>query len=137
MAHRRKLNRVVIDTMVVIRAARAFRQQTPEPKTAELQLVLTWRDDPEVFTWLFNQTIIDEYREVLRRLKVPRHAAGRFINLLAQGGDEITGHVAGCFRQTRRMIRFITAHWLVTPTTSSLTTCETFRRSLTENARVS
>ena len=97
MAHRRTLNRVVIDTMVVIRAARAFRQQPPEPKTAELQLMLAWRDDPEVFTWLFSQTILDEYREVLRRLKVPRHAAGRFINLLDQGGEEVTGHIAGVF----------------------------------------
>ena len=97
MARRRTLGRVVIDTMVVIRAARAFRQQPPEPKTLELQLVLAWRDDPEVFTWLFSQEILDEYRELLRRLKVPRHAAGRFINLLSQGGEEVTEHVAGEF----------------------------------------
>ena len=53
MVRRRQPGRVVIDTMVVIRAARAFRQQPPEPRTAELQLVLAWRDNPEVFTWLF------------------------------------------------------------------------------------
>jgi hypothetical protein len=87
MARRRQLGHVVIDTMVVIRAARAFRQQPPEPKTPELQLVLAWRDDPAVFTWLFNQEILAEYRALLRRLKVPRQAAGRFINLLGQGGE--------------------------------------------------
>jgi len=97
MARRRQLGRVVIDTMVVIRAARAFRQQPPEPRTSELQLVLAWRDDPEAFTWLFSQEILDEYRELLRRLKVPRHAVGRFINLLAQGGEEVAGHLAGEF----------------------------------------
>lgn len=59
--------------------------------------MLAWRDDLEVFTWLFSQEILDEYREVLRRLKVPRHAAGRFINLLSQGGEEITGQMAGEF----------------------------------------
>jgi predicted nucleic acid-binding protein len=86
MARRRRLGRVVVDTSVVIRAARAFRQQPPEPGTPELRLVLAWRDDPEVFTWLYSQEILTEYREILRRLKVPRNAAGRFINLLGQGG---------------------------------------------------
>jgi hypothetical protein len=52
--------------------------------------VLTWRDDPEVFTWLYPQEILTEYREILRRLKVPRNAAGRFINLLGQVGEEVT-----------------------------------------------
>jgi hypothetical protein len=50
MARHRRLGRVVVDTSVVIRAARAFRQQPPEPNTPELLLVLAWRDDPEVFT---------------------------------------------------------------------------------------
>jgi predicted nucleic acid-binding protein len=87
MARRRRLGRVVVDTSVVIRAARAFRQQPPERNTPELRLVLAWRDNPEVFTWLYTQEILTEYREILRRLKVPRNAAGRFINLLAQGGE--------------------------------------------------
>ena len=97
MARHRRLGRVVVDTSVVIRAARAFRQQPPEPNTPELRLVLAWRDDPEVFTWLYTQEILTEYREILRRLKVPRNAAGRFINLLGQGGEEITEHATGEF----------------------------------------
>jgi predicted nucleic acid-binding protein len=97
MARRRRLGRVVVDTSVVIRAARAFRQQPPKPNTPELKLVLAWRDDPEVFTWLYTQEILTEYREILRCLKVPRDAAGRFINLLGQGGEEIIEPVAGEF----------------------------------------
>ena len=42
MARHRRLGRVVVDTSVVIRAARAFRQQPPEPNTPELLLVLAW-----------------------------------------------------------------------------------------------
>jgi hypothetical protein len=95
MARRRRLGRVVVDTSVVIRAARAFRQQPPKPKTPELRLVLTWRDDPEVFTWLYSQEILTEYREILSRLKVPRNAAGRFINLLGQCGEEVTEPATG------------------------------------------
>jgi predicted nucleic acid-binding protein len=59
--------------------------------------VLAWRDDPGVFTWLYNQEILAEYCEVLRPLKVPGHAAGRFINLLGQGGEEVTARVVGEF----------------------------------------
>jgi len=97
MARRRRLGRLVVDTSVVIRAARAFRQQPPEPNTPELRLILTWRDDPEVFTWLYTQEILTEYREILRRLKVPRNAAGRFINLLGQAGEEVTEPETGEF----------------------------------------
>ena len=97
MARRRRLGRVVVDTSVVIRAARAFRQQPPEPNTPELRLVLAWRDNPEVFTWLYSQEILTEYREILRRLKVPRNAAGRFINLLGQSGEEVIEPATGEF----------------------------------------
>jgi predicted nucleic acid-binding protein len=97
MARRRRLGRVVVDTSVVIRAARAFRQQPLDPSTPELRLILVWRDDPEIFTWLYSQEILREYREILRRLKVPGYAAGRFINLLGQGGEEITEPVTGEF----------------------------------------
>jgi predicted nucleic acid-binding protein len=97
MARRRRLGRVVIDTTVVIRAARAFRQQPPEPDTPELRLVLAWRDDPKIFTWLYNQEILAEYREILRRLKVPRYAAGKLLNSLAQGGEKVSETVAGEF----------------------------------------
>ena len=95
MARRQRLGRVVVDTSVVIRAARAFRQQPPEPDTPELKLILAWRDDADVFTWLYSQVILGEYREILRRLKVPTNAAGRFVNLLGQGGEEVSEPATG------------------------------------------
>jgi predicted nucleic acid-binding protein len=88
MAHRRHL-RLVIDTMVVIRGACAFRQQPPAPTTAELRLMRGWIDNEAWFDWLYSQPILDEYRTILRRLNVPAHAAGRFVNLLRQGGIEV------------------------------------------------
>jgi hypothetical protein len=33
----------------------------------------------------------------LRRLKVPKNAAGRFVNLLSQGGEEVTQPAVGEF----------------------------------------
>jgi hypothetical protein len=48
MARRRRL-RLVIDTMVVIRGARAFRQPPPAPNTTELQLMRGWINDEALF----------------------------------------------------------------------------------------
>ncbi len=93
---RRKL-RLVIDTNVVVRGVRAFRQQPPEPLTPELRLILGWVEDEELFEWLLSDTILDEYREVLRRLRVPPAVVGRVVNLLRQGGTLIEIHEQGSF----------------------------------------
>lgn len=95
MARRRRRPRLVIDTMAVIRGARALRQKPPVPTTPELVLILSWVEDEHVFDWLFNEPILEEYREVLRRLKVPRNAVGRFINLLREAGVLIEGEEQG------------------------------------------
>ena len=95
MARRRRRPRLVIDTMAVIRGARALRQKPPVPTTPELILILSWVEDEHVFDWLFNEPILEEYREVLRRLKVPRNAVGRFINLLSEAGLLIEGEERG------------------------------------------
>jgi predicted nucleic acid-binding protein len=86
MARRRKRLRLVIDTMAVIRGARAFRQKPPAPDTPELILILSWIEDEHAFEWLFSEAILEEHREVLRHLRVPRNAVGRFINRLHEAG---------------------------------------------------
>src|SRR2546430_17238281 len=88
MARQRRL-RWVIDTMVVIRGARAFRQQPPVPTTPELRLLLGWIDDATLFDWLLSLPILEEYRTVRRRLKVPGHAVGSFLNLPRHAGIEV------------------------------------------------
>lgn len=95
MARRKKRLRLVIDTMAVIRGARALRQKLPDADAPELILILSWVEDERVFDWLFSETILQEYSEVLRRLKVPRNAVGRFINLLREAGVLIEGEGRG------------------------------------------
>lgn len=94
---RRPRPRLVIDTMVVIRGARALRQKPAEPETPELQIIHGWVEEEGLFVWLYSQPILDEYRAVLQRLKVPRSAIGRFINLLIEGGIRIEAKEAGSF----------------------------------------
>src|SRR5262249_55088280 len=100
MARQRRLQ-LVIDTMVVIRGARAFRQQPPAPTTPELRLLLGWVDDVHLFDWLYSPPILDEYRAILRRLKVPAHAVGRFLNLLRVAGIAVETHDLGPFSPVR------------------------------------
>ncbi len=94
---RRRRGRWVIDTMVVIRGARAFRQHPPAPATPELRLLLGWVDDETLFDWLYSPPILEEYRTILRRLKVPAHAAGRFLNLLGPVGIAVPVRDLGAF----------------------------------------
>jgi predicted nucleic acid-binding protein len=89
--------RLVLDTMVVIRGARAFRQKPPSPHTPELRIVQAWIADEDLFEWCYSETIGAEYREVLQRLGVPRAAVGRFLNALRVGGTEILATVEGEF----------------------------------------
>jgi len=49
MARPGKRLRLVIDTMAVIRGARAFRQKPPAPDTPELILILSWIKDEHAF----------------------------------------------------------------------------------------
>jgi predicted nucleic acid-binding protein len=88
---------MIIDTMVVIRGARALRQKPPKPRTPELRIVLGWIEDEDLFDWLYNQPILDEYRTVLRRLRIPKHAAGRFINSLTKAGVRMDAQEQGAF----------------------------------------
>src|SRR5262249_8297435 len=96
MARRRRV-RWVIDTMVVIRGARAFRQHPPVPATPELRLLLGWVDDETLFDWLYSAPILEEYRTILCRLKVPGHAVGRFPNPLGQVGIAVPVPDLGSF----------------------------------------
>lgn len=94
MARRSRL-RLVIDTMVLIRGARALRQKPPQPETPEQRIILGWIE--ELFDWLYTQPILDEYRAVLQRLKAPRSATGRFINLLGEAGTRVEAKGEGSF----------------------------------------
>jgi predicted nucleic acid-binding protein len=52
--------------------------------------------DRRTFTWLVSQEILEEYRDVLRRLKVRRATVGRVLNLLAEAAEMVpTGPYRG------------------------------------------
>ena len=71
MKKRRRM-RLVIDTMVVVRGIRAVRQNPPPANFPERAILDLWVNDEDCFDWIFSQEILEEYREVLERLKEGR-----------------------------------------------------------------
>lgn len=58
---RHRYLRLVLDTMVVVRGARALRQQPPVITTPELQIVDGWLEDKELFDWLYSEVIFGNH----------------------------------------------------------------------------
>ena len=57
-----------------------------EPRTDSGRLLRAWVDE-DTFTWLISDDILDEYREVLARLRVRRAVIGRVLNLLDEEAE--------------------------------------------------
>ena len=94
---RHRYFRLVLDTMVVVRGARALRQQPPRIITPELRIIDGWLDDKALFEWVYSQQVIYEYREVLKRLGVPHSAVGRLINVLRRNAIEVDATESGTY----------------------------------------
>lgn len=94
---RHRYFRLVLDTMVVVRGARALRQQPPPVIRPELRIIDGWLEDKTLFEWFYTQQVIDEYREVLSRLGVPHSAVGRLINVLRRNAVEVEAVDTGSF----------------------------------------
>jgi putative PIN family toxin of toxin-antitoxin system len=78
---KRPIRRVVIDTSVLVAGIAGFRGESAAGKNASATILRKWAEG-ESFVWLVSEEILDEYKEVLRRLGVRRHTIGRVINAL-------------------------------------------------------
>lgn len=91
----RRTPRGVVDTSVLVAGISAFRREPPNPENKSARIIRAWWDR-RTFTWLVSQEILDEYRDVLRRLKVRRATVGRVLNLLAEAAEIVpTGRYRG------------------------------------------
>ncbi len=84
----RRVRRGVVDTSVLIAGVSAFRRDPPNPKNRSARVIRAWVDR-RTFTWLVSLDILDEYRDVLRRLNVRRATVGRVINLLMEAAEVV------------------------------------------------
>ncbi len=84
----RRGRRVVVDTSVVISGIAAFKRSFVAGRTDSGDLLFEWIGRGR-FTWLVSAEILDEYKEVARRLNVRPSIAGRLINLLNEEAEEV------------------------------------------------
>ncbi len=77
---KRRGRRVVVDTSVVISGISAFKGSYAPGKNSSADMLHDWVDTGE-FVWLVTSGILEEYKEIARRLRVRPNVAGRLINL--------------------------------------------------------
>jgi putative PIN family toxin of toxin-antitoxin system len=87
-SQKRRGCRVVVDTSVVISGISAFQRPFVPGKSSSGDLLYEWVQS-EGFIWLVTAEILEEYKEVARRLNVRPNVAGRLINLLREEAEEV------------------------------------------------
>lgn len=84
----RRKPRVVVDTNVLVAGISGFREPFISGRTASADLLHGW-EEANSFIWLFTEDILDEYKEVLKRLHVRPNVIGQVINLIRERAEGI------------------------------------------------
>jgi predicted nucleic acid-binding protein len=85
---RKRKQRAVVDTNVVVAGISGFRDQYVEGLIPSADLLYRWADE-EHFVWLYSEDILGEYKEVLKRLHVRSAAIGTLINFIREQGESV------------------------------------------------
>ena len=80
--------RVVVDTSVLVAGISGFRHPFVSGRNASADVLHRWAAKNN-FVWLISEDVLDEYKEVLRRLRVRSHSIGRVINLIRERAEEV------------------------------------------------
>lgn len=87
-ARKRRGVRAVVDTSVVISGISAFKGSLTAGKSSSAAMLHAWVERGN-FVWLVTAEILEEYKEVSKRLNVRANIAGRMINLLREEAEEV------------------------------------------------
>ena len=85
---RNRKRRLVIDTSVLIAGISGFREPYVRGKNTSSDLLYRWAEKGN-FLWLVTEDILDEYKEVLKRLGVRPSLIGTVINLIRERAEEV------------------------------------------------
>jgi len=87
-SQKRRARRVVVDTSVLVSGMSAFKGSFVSGKYSSADILHEWVEKGS-FVWLMTAEILEEYKEVARRLRVRPNVAGRLINLLKEEAEEV------------------------------------------------
>jgi uncharacterized protein len=83
-----KQRRVVVDTSVLVAGISGFREPFVSGRNASADVLREWAERDN-FVWLVTEEILDEYKEVLKRLGVKPNLIGTVINLIRERAEEV------------------------------------------------
>lgn len=81
-------SRVVVDTSVLVAGISGFREPFVPGRNPSADVLHRWAEKNH-FVWLVTEDILDEYKEVLKRLRVRSGLIGRVVNLIRERAEEV------------------------------------------------
>ena len=85
---RKRKQRAVVDTSVLVAGIAGFREPYVQGRNPSADLLHDWGEQ-ENFVWLYSEDILDEYKAVLRRLRVRPGVIGKVVNLIRERAEVI------------------------------------------------
>jgi predicted nucleic acid-binding protein len=85
---RKRKPRAVIDTSVLVAGISGFREPFVPGRNPSADVLHRWGERNN-FIWLITEDILEEYKEVLKRLRVRSNLIGRVVNLIRERAEEV------------------------------------------------
>ena len=105
----------MVDTSVLVAGISNFKETYAPGRNPSADVLHEWAEE-HTFVWLVSEDILDEYKEVLRRLRVRSHLIGRIVNRINEKAEEVS--VRSRFPRTQETIRFVFVPSRAKPTSS-------------------
>jgi uncharacterized protein len=85
---RKRKPRAVVDTSVLVAGISGFREPFVPGRNPSADALQKWAERNN-FVWLITEDILEEYKEILKRLRVRPNLIGNVINLIRERAEEI------------------------------------------------
>ncbi len=85
---RKRKQRAVVDTSVLVAGISGFREPYVPGKNANADLLHDWAEKDN-FVWLYSENILGEYKAILRRMRVRPSLIGKVINLIRDRAEAV------------------------------------------------
>ena len=90
---RKRKPRVVVDTSVLVAGISGFREPFVSGRNPSADVLHRWADRNN-FVWLITEDVLEEYKEVLKRLRVRPNLIGRVVNLIRERAEKVKVHAS-------------------------------------------
>ena len=90
---RKRKPRAVVDTSVLVAGISGFREPFVSGRNPSADVLHGWAERNN-FVWLITEDILEEYKEVLKRLRVRPNLIGKVINLIRERAEEVKVHAS-------------------------------------------